>query len=49
MKGDAMTDMKDMIAVARRIAKANGVSVADVLAKYRQGVRKTALSYNDFF
>lgn len=44
-----MTDMKDMIAVARRIAKANGVSVADVLAKYRQGVRKTALSYSDFF
>ena len=44
-----MTDTEDMIAVAKRIAKANGVSVADVLAKYRRGVRKTALSYNDFF
>ena len=38
-----------MALLAGRIARENGVTTADVLAKFKQGVRKSALSYNDFF
>ena len=34
---------------ARRMAEQNGVAIDVVFAKFRQGVRKSALSYTDFF
>lgn len=34
---------------ARRIADKNGVEVADVFHKFKHGVRKSELSYTDFF
>ena len=34
---------------AKRMAERSGVTVDVVFAKFRQGVRKSALSYTDFF
>lgn len=39
----------EMLAVARRIARENGVSVGDVLAKFSAGVKKSAFTRADFF
>lgn len=35
--------------IARRIAKANGIPVEAVIAKFWRGVRKSAVSCADFF
>lgn len=34
---------------AARIAKADGVRVADVLARYRRGVQKSEITFSTFF
>ena len=34
---------------ARRMAEQNGATIDVVFAKFRQGVRKSAVSYTDFF
>lgn len=34
---------------ARRMAEQNGVTIDVVFAKFRQGVRKSAVSQSDFF
>ena len=38
-----------MVAIAKRIAEKNGVSVSDVLDKFSQSVKKTAHTRSDFF
>ena len=38
-----------MVAIAERIADNYGVSVDDVLARWRRGVKKTAYTTSDFF
>ena len=38
-----------MVAIAKRIAAQYGVSVDEVLAGFRRGVKKTAYTYSDFF
>lgn len=44
-----MLSNPEMIEVARRIARENGVTVGDVLAKFSAGVKKSALTRDDFF
>ena len=39
----------DAANAAKRMADKNGVTIDVVFAKFRQGVRKSALSYTDFF
>lgn len=39
----------DAAKAARRMAEQNGVTIDVVFAKFRQGVRKSAVSYTDFF
>ena len=38
-----------MVAIAKRIAVKNGVSVSDVLARFSQSVKKSAHTRRDFF
>ena len=38
-----------MVAIAKRIAEKNGVSVSDVLDKFSKSVKKTAHTRSDFF
>lgn len=38
-----------MVAIAKRIAEKNGVSVSDVLDKFSQSVKKKAHTRSDFF
>lgn len=39
----------ERIAIAKRIAAQNGVSVGEVLAKFERGVKKATLTRADFF
>lgn len=47
MSGDV--SFLDAANAAKRMADKNGVTIDVVFAKFRQGVRKSALSYTDFF
>lgn len=47
MSGDV--SFLDAAQAAKRMADKNGVTIDVVFAKFRQGVRKSALSYTDFF
>lgn len=46
MRSDATFQM---VAIAKRIADKNGVSVSDVLDKFSRGVKKNAHTRSDFF
>lgn len=39
----------EILKVAERIAAQNGVSVDEVIQKFRRGVQKSAFSVSDFF
>ena len=48
MSGDGISFL-EAVKAAKRMAEQNGATVDGVFAKFRQGVRKSALSYTDFF